>query len=202
MRYQGRLLTGAYSACCMRNSTYSHTHASTQNKAPAYLSTPTGEVLPQAVCSRYGLLIGAYSAWFVTALMWLAMPIAWPISKLLDKLLGTEHSVSGLKHGLAWLHVWACMGSQAHACIGRLARACPWRRAAMWLCMPISPPKLPSKLPGTEHSASGFHAHMPAWRAHATGPCAVPCNSTYHALLVRPYLFSVATCSALFLRGR
>ncbi|KAG1671483.1 hypothetical protein FOA52_003141 [Chlamydomonas sp. UWO 241] len=51
-----------------------------------------GEVLPQAVCSRYGLLVGAYSSWFVSLLMTLTMPISLPIAKLLDVVLGPHHS--------------------------------------------------------------------------------------------------------------
>lgn len=51
-----------------------------------------GEVLPQAVCSRYGLAVGSYSAWLVRILMIVCWPIAWPISKLLDYLLGADHS--------------------------------------------------------------------------------------------------------------
>ncbi|KAG2449851.1 hypothetical protein HYH02_005374 [Chlamydomonas schloesseri] len=51
-----------------------------------------GEIIPQAVCSRYGLKVGAYSAWFVRLLMTLCSPIAWPIGKLLDFLLGPDHS--------------------------------------------------------------------------------------------------------------
>ncbi|KAI8471248.1 MAG: hypothetical protein J3K34DRAFT_520738 [Monoraphidium minutum] len=51
-----------------------------------------GEVLPQALCSRYGLQIGASSAWFVRLLMMLAAPLAWPVGKLLDFLLGGEHT--------------------------------------------------------------------------------------------------------------
>lgn len=45
------------------------------------------------MCSRYGLQVGAYSAWFVRALMWLCFVIAWPISKILDVLLGHEQAV-------------------------------------------------------------------------------------------------------------
>ena len=57
------------------------------------MCSPPGEVIPQAVCSRYGLMIGAYSAWFVRLLMTLVLPISWPIAKLLDFLLGADHSV-------------------------------------------------------------------------------------------------------------
>lgn len=45
------------------------------------------------MCSRYGLKVGAYSAWFVKILMVLCSPIAWPIGKLLDFMLGPDHSV-------------------------------------------------------------------------------------------------------------
>ena len=51
-----------------------------------------GEVLPQAICSRYGLAIGANMAWMVKILMLLLLPIAWPIAKLLDLVLGTGHA--------------------------------------------------------------------------------------------------------------
>ncbi|KAI9222639.1 hypothetical protein BC828DRAFT_365028 [Blastocladiella britannica] len=47
-----------------------------------------GEVIPQAVCSRYGLAIGANCAWFVRLLMLLLSPIGYPMSKLLDWILG------------------------------------------------------------------------------------------------------------------
>lgn len=53
-----------------------------------------GEIIPQSICSRYGLKVGAYSAWFVKILMVLCSPISWPIAKLLDFLLGADHSVS------------------------------------------------------------------------------------------------------------
>ncbi|XP_078375515.1 uncharacterized protein LOC144658892 isoform X2 [Oculina patagonica] len=51
-----------------------------------------GEVVPQALCTRYGLAIGSTLAPFVKVLMVLLFVIAWPISKLLDCLLGHEHS--------------------------------------------------------------------------------------------------------------
>ena len=52
-----------------------------------------GEIIPQAVCSRHGLAVGAYSAWFVRILMWTFAIIAYPISKVLDWLLGQGHTV-------------------------------------------------------------------------------------------------------------
>uniref|UniRef100_A0A5B6ZB70 DUF21 domain-containing protein n=1 Tax=Davidia involucrata TaxID=16924 RepID=A0A5B6ZB70_DAVIN len=50
-----------------------------------------GEILPQSVCSRYGLAIGAAVAPVVRVLVWICFPVAFPISKLLDFLLGHGH---------------------------------------------------------------------------------------------------------------
>jgi len=47
-----------------------------------------GEIIPQAVSVRYGLSIGATCAPFVLGMMYLFAPIAWPIAKLLDWILG------------------------------------------------------------------------------------------------------------------
>ncbi|KAJ3171397.1 hypothetical protein HK101_011254 [Irineochytrium annulatum] len=47
-----------------------------------------GGIIPQAVCSRYGLQIGSYFSWFVKIIMLLLFVISWPISKLLDWMLG------------------------------------------------------------------------------------------------------------------
>lgn len=50
-----------------------------------------GEVVPQAICTRYGLAIGAHLSLLVKFLMFITLPISWPLSKLLDCILGTEH---------------------------------------------------------------------------------------------------------------
>ncbi|XP_027338108.1 DUF21 domain-containing protein At2g14520-like [Abrus precatorius] len=50
-----------------------------------------GEIMPQSICSRYGLAIGATVAPIVRGLVWICFPVAYPISKLLDFLLGQRH---------------------------------------------------------------------------------------------------------------
>ncbi|XP_033118160.1 DUF21 domain-containing protein At1g47330-like [Anneissia japonica] len=49
-----------------------------------------GEVVPQAICTRYGLAIGATLAPLVWLLMLLMILISFPIAKLLDLILGKE----------------------------------------------------------------------------------------------------------------
>ncbi|XP_050385037.1 DUF21 domain-containing protein At5g52790 [Argentina anserina] len=51
------------------------------------------EIIPQAVCSRYGLSLGAKVSYLVRLVLVVFFPIAYPFSKLLDFLLGERHSV-------------------------------------------------------------------------------------------------------------
>lgn len=50
-----------------------------------------GEILPQAVCTRYGLAVGAAMTPVVRLLVFLFFPVTYPISKLLDFVLGKGH---------------------------------------------------------------------------------------------------------------
>ncbi|KAF7969740.1 hypothetical protein HWV62_26098 [Athelia sp. TMB] len=50
----------------------------------------SARIIPQAVSVRYGLSIGAACAPLVLALMYILAPVAWPIAKLLDGILGID----------------------------------------------------------------------------------------------------------------
>ncbi|CAG8455229.1 9643_t:CDS:2 [Dentiscutata heterogama] len=52
-----------------------------------------GEILPQAICARYGLAIGAFFAWPTRILIWITFIISYPIAKLLDFVLGENHGI-------------------------------------------------------------------------------------------------------------
>ncbi|KAF6228168.1 hypothetical protein HO133_007898 [Letharia lupina] len=62
-----------------------------------------GEVIPQSICVRYGLPIGAWMSPLVLILMYILSPVAWPTAKLLDRLLGEDHGTTYKKAGLKTL---------------------------------------------------------------------------------------------------
>jgi CBS domain containing-hemolysin-like protein len=49
-----------------------------------------GEVIPQAICTRYRLYVGATFIGLVRVLMFICYPIAYPIGKVMDILLGHD----------------------------------------------------------------------------------------------------------------
>lgn len=51
-----------------------------------------GEIIPQSLSVRYGLSIGAACTPFVLALMYIFAPVAYPIAKLLDYVLGANEA--------------------------------------------------------------------------------------------------------------
>lgn len=66
-----------------------------------------GEIMPQAVCKKYGLQIGAYLSYMVRFLMLATGVVTWPIGKLLDWLLGEQSALFRRAQLKALVHIHA-----------------------------------------------------------------------------------------------
>ncbi|KAI0823341.1 hypothetical protein BC628DRAFT_1420924 [Trametes gibbosa] len=51
------------------------------------------EIIPQSLCTRYGLAIGAHMAWFVRVLILVIGVVSWPVAKLMEITLGPHHGI-------------------------------------------------------------------------------------------------------------
>lgn len=60
-----------------------------------------GEIIPQAICSRYGLIIGAQTHILTWFCMILTFPISYPLGFILDKILGQEVTASYTRDQIA-----------------------------------------------------------------------------------------------------
>jgi len=80
------------------------------------------EILPQSICSRYGLAVGAYSLPFVYLFLIVTLPLTLPLSLVLDWVLGREvTSVYTRKSLLALIKL--NVNDPAHASLSGLTKA-------------------------------------------------------------------------------
>ncbi len=117
-----RLSGGPIAQSCMTNCTSNYI----DNKQHSLLNIYAGEIIPQALCKSYALLIGNYCAGMVRVLCYAVGIISWPISKVLDYVLGDEHTVRPQLHFMS-----AVAGYHIHCHLIRglsdqLASQCTW----------------------------------------------------------------------------
>lgn len=62
-------------------------------------------IVPQAICTRFGLAIGYYFSPLVWLLLVILFPISFPIALLLDKILGKGHNTFFRRAG-EWVHLF------------------------------------------------------------------------------------------------
>ena len=79
----------------MVNSTFTILFDNMTNGLIAIISSTVGivvfgEIIPQAICSRHGLAVGAKTYWLTKFFMIVTFPASYPISIILDKILGEE----------------------------------------------------------------------------------------------------------------
>lgn len=60
------------------------------------------QIIPQAICSRYGLYVGANFVWLVRILMIICYPIAYPIGKVNSPLLKKKKEKKLLYIACSW----------------------------------------------------------------------------------------------------
>ncbi|KAF5373860.1 hypothetical protein D9758_000697 [Tetrapyrgos nigripes] len=51
------------------------------------------EIIPQSLFTRHGLYLGAKMAGLTRVLLWVVMPISWPVAKILEFVLGPHHGI-------------------------------------------------------------------------------------------------------------
>ncbi|KAI0986521.1 hypothetical protein GJ496_002322 [Pomphorhynchus laevis] len=68
-----------------------------------FMITIFGEILPQAICARFGLIIAAVTAPFTWFIMIITAPFSWTFGKILDKVLGTTSPLIFTRENISFM---------------------------------------------------------------------------------------------------